>query len=1802
MNNSFVMSDLTHIDKQPVKLMRLMHRIGLLLGASLVCLLTSIAGAQSIWDGGGADTNWTTPGNWQGNNAPVSSPALDIQFAGSTGLTPTADVSFDIDTITFNNGASSFVVGGPSTLTIFGSITNADDSDQEIDNGIIFGDDVLLTTTSTGDLTFGNAFNNAGFDMTMTAAAATTISIDGLIIGTGGITINGPGDVVLGGANTYSGGTTIAGGSVEIGTATGFGTGSVSVTGDATVVLAETFTNIDTGAFVPVANNFSITVGDTLTIDVNNVNNTMSGVISGAGALSFFSSTGVNAPILTLSGVNTYTGGTTIGNGVAGNLARVVISSDSGLGAAAGALTLDVGQLRASSSFTMTRGIVVDGGGSIMTDGGDTLTLNGVISGVSAGGIGFGGATIDLGSGDVTQHDGTVVLGGVNTFTTDIVISYGTLQIASDSNLGNAANDIFFNGSSDVGENTTTTLSITGNTTIGAGRDLDIAQTADDTAVVSVSSGRTATIAGIIFGTADGTFQKTGAGTLILTGVNIYTGATTVSEGTLQISGAGTIGVDTDLTVTTGATFDQNGIATSVGSISGGGSILLGAADMTTGASGLDTDFSGVISGAGGLIQDGAGTQTLSGANTYTGTTTITTGAISAENDDALGDAAAGTTVAAGAELQLQGGVTIGAEALQISGDGVAGGGALRNVVDDNTYGGDITLAADSTIGSNADTLTITGNIGGAFELTITGSGDIDISGIIGTGANDLVMDGTGTLTLTGLNTFTGDVVINSGTVSVDTILNTGVPSALGQGNLILGSAGADGMLSYTGATTSTDRTITLAGGGTGIGTVEVTTAGETLTLSGAIDTNGNTFRFAGAGNLQVDGVISNTGGVTMDGTGTLIFNNTMTYTGDTTINSGTLQLAASDLIDDNGNVIVNSPGTFDMTDQVDTIGSLAGSGTVVMDDGGLTAGGNNSSTEFSGTMTGTVNAFLNKDGTGTLTLSGNSSSFSGAVGVVDGVVLVTNSGGLGNTTGLSETLGGATLAFAGGVTTAEPIGLRGDGFGGVGALQSVSGNNQLTGPIFLFADSRVNSDADTLTLTGGITGNFDLTFGGAGDIVESGVIATGANTLTYDGTGMLTLSGLNTFTGQVDIQNGIVAANTIADGGVASSLGAGAAGTPILLGSAGGTGILAYTGGATSTDRTFFVNGAGGGRIQNLGGALTLNGAIDNNGDPFAIGGTGNTTVNGVLSGAGTLTKDGSGTLTMGAVAHTYSGATALNEGAMELITGSTVANSDFTVASGASLLADSSINGLINNGRVTVGSAAAVGTLNVGGNYSGTGTLSLRASGAAAYDVLAVTGTATLTGGTLQPGLLGGFIPAIGSTIAGVVTAGGGLGGTEFDRVRHAGPVLAAIPTYNPGSVDLTFQRDMANPELGLNSGQLGLGLALQDLDQTSPSADLTEVLDAITRLPDAAAVKNAYDQILPTKLDQMSQASFTSARMQDGNLTTRMNNLRAGVTPRSVGFVQSDEAARWNYEGLLLAENGNTFGVLRNIDRLQYDEDTSKRWGVFANGSGVFGQQDARTNQTAFDFTAVGATIGADYRFSDNFVGGLAGGYSHIKTSVDNNGGEAVVQSASVGPYVSYKHESIYFDGTFGYSRNFYDIERNIAFGTIDRTATGKPDGNQVYAYGGVGYDYKIKDFVIGPVGTMQYTSVWMDGYTETGAGILNLNIQDQHAQSLQSGIGWHWAYVYQDGDISFIPNLMITWQHEYLNDSRLIEASLAGSSSFQTPTASPRRDTANVNLGLNTRFSDWVTLTLGYNTILGDNSYTEHAVNGGVRFDF
>ena len=278
-----------------------------------------------------------------------------------------------------------------------------------------------------------------------------------------------------------------------------------------------------------------------------------------------------------------------------------------------------------------------------------------------------------------------------------------------------------------------------------------------------------------------------------MSGDNTYTGP-------ISLGAASTIGSDADLLTISGS-ITTNGYTTT---FTGTGT----------------THVTGSVSGPGAVVKTGDGTLILSAANSYNHTTTVSGGVLNVRNSSALGAAGTGTTVNSGGELQVQGGITIGVEALTLNGSGASGDGALRNMSGNNSWAGNITLGSNSRIASDAGQLILSGTISNASNgsaLSVGGAGNTLVTGVIA-GNGNLIKDGSGTLTLQGANTYTGTTVANGGTVHVTGSLNGNTGTAL--------TFGGDATVNFNEATGRAQGmgVLTFAGGD---GTVQSTYAGS---------------------------------------------------------------------------------------------------------------------------------------------------------------------------------------------------------------------------------------------------------------------------------------------------------------------------------------------------------------------------------------------------------------------------------------------------------------------------------------------------------------------------------------------------------------------------------------------------------------------------------------------------------------------------------------------------------------------------------------------------------------------------------------------------------------------------------------------------------------------------------------------------------------------------------------------------------------------------------------------------------------
>ncbi|MDE8602796.1 DUF4347 domain-containing protein [Marinomonas sp. RSW2] len=526
---------------------------------------------------------------------------------------------------------------------------------------------------------------------------------------------------------------------------------------------------------------------------------------------------------------------------------------------------------------------------------------------------------------------------------------------------------------------------------------------------------------------------------------------------TSQLAGAGAIektGAGT-LTLSNSSNSYGGGTTVSAGTLSGTASSLVG--NITNNSTvefsqSSDGTYGGIISGNGSLTKSGSGAVTLTGTNTYTGGTTVSAGTLSGTTSSLVGNITNNSTVEFGQSSDgTYGGIISGNGSLTKSGSGAV------TLTGANTYTGGTTVSAGTLSGT---TSSLVGHITNNSIVEFGQSSDGTYSGII-SGSGSLTKSGSGAVTLTGANTYTGATTVSAGGLTLN---NSG------------GNALADTMavtLSGTAALTlATNETI---GSLSGASTNTISLGSNTLTTGGS---NADT---------HFSGVMSGTGGLTKAGSGAFTLSGANTYTGATTVSSGTVNVQNGSAIADTSAVTVASGATFHVENGTsETIGSLAGAGTVSLNGGTLTLGGDNSSTTFSGVIQErSSSGALTKTGSGTLTLSGTN-TYSGATSLNAGTLLVT--GALSATSGVTvysgTTLAGTGAVFAASSTnnlTVNSGGFLSPGVAGAGQL-TVNGNLVLNGTLNAdIAGATAGTDYDQVVVNGAVTlganSAFDVTY-----------------------------------------------------------------------------------------------------------------------------------------------------------------------------------------------------------------------------------------------------------------------------------------------------------------------------------------------------------------------------------------------------------------------------------------------------------------------------------------------------------------------------------------------------------------------------------------------------------------------------------------------------------------------------------------------------------------------------------------------------
>ena len=1130
--------------------------------------------------------------------------AADTSHINVTGSV-TAGLTDTIQSLRFTGaGALSFAQNAGTTLNI-------------VSGGIMrVGSENQTTSITTGTLTAGGAADSNP-DTLYFWNNQNAMTIGSIIANNGAAALSlakaGAGDLILTGANSYTGSTVINDGRLTVGA--GSTTGAINLSGN--IQIFGNSGSDNTGSF-----RWNRSDGATITGNI-------SGAAGNDGNRHAFQKLGAGALILTPNTANTYSGGTLITAGIiqAGNAQALSPNSRFEL-ANTGGVSLNL------NNFSNTiRGLTAGGttGGGV-TLGSATLTLNPLpIDAFSYAGVISGAGSL------VKNGEGSQTFTAAQTFTGPLIVNAGTLQattltpnavtinggtlqattvttggalsvtngifraalVSTNPNVtvGSGGSVILNNGSSlpanaslSLGaERATLQVQNGSNYSVGtfssvAGSQLAIGTgvavttlTFNDTGVNNLNG--VITMSGPISAGA-GNIVKSGASNWILSGGNAYNGNTTINAGNIQIASGATVEVLPDRTSVTlanasGVVLNLNGKTETIGSLAGGGAtggnVDLGSGTLNVGRNGASTSFGGTIIGAGTINKIGNGVLTLSGATSFTGGLNILGG---------------------GVVLARSGGNTL-ADTLNVQ----LGAGGTTLTVNSSDSIGRLTTLANSTL-----------NIGSGATLTSTHSAAADIvrAGKVDTGTRVMIISG-------GTDGLAPGMLVRSQDGNSDILSSTYIVQVLSHNQVLL----------------NTNPAITTG-------------------------TNSKNFVFTGADQLM--GSMTGTGNWIKKGAGTVVLGGNSSLNGTMTINDGTV--IAGGLNTNGRNVIQDTIGNqtavlLSATSVVnlnlassgsnlipfERIGSLSGGhqgdgtpgnpGAIVnlsgfSSTGALALGANNLSTNFQGKIRGGAASWLIKEGSGVFNWTNDDASvFDGTIRVEGGELSVAGTFGLSSSSNVtvSNNAAGAKLTL----TTSD---INGE------TLASISGGGR--GAVRAFPNGTAGAIAGGYL--GGSGGEINVGTNGlilnstsAGAVFVFGGAISGVGDIDKLGNNVLELRGVNTYAGRTNVRataNNVTSTLRIGAYGGGSGVGSQTLGGYGVLPSTTDLQLVAGTSGLVNANSQFDLNGStqtvkslstseiAGSKVVNL------NGGTINISNPSGI--TSNGLFAGVFNGLGTINVNG--------------------------------------------------------------------------------------------------------------------------------------------------------------------------------------------------------------------------------------------------------------------------------------------------------------------------------------------------------------------------------------------------------------------------------------------------------------------------------------------------------------------------------------------------------------------------------------------------
>ncbi len=975
----------------------------------------------------------------------------------------------------------------------------------------------------------------------------------------------------------------------------------------------------------------------------------------------------------------------------------------------------------------------------------------------------------------------------------------------------------------------------------------------------------------------------------------------------------------------------------------------------------------------------------------------------------------------------------------------------------------------------------------------------------------------------------------------------------------------AGSLISSTG-----DNAAVSAGTGS-ISNITLTTGAATTITSARITANSGTIDLAGAA-VTSGGVISVASGLAITNTGANAAANGIYIGGAnqqvyTITNAGTISATGNA---GSRGIVVNNSGT--------------GSAITINNTGAITAGGAAAGAiDFTGnaapvatvTNTGTITGSILLGANAASTVALNGGSVSGTVTMNNASQLLTLNGG--TVAGIIS--GAGRVVVASDFTQAAAIG-AGTAVTSLTVNASktldASGNHAITA-----TNTTLNSGSSIKLGTGVLTSIVEGASSGVGSLTFAGTQTVGATT---------TIGSTNGLASVIINDSAVVTATNAANVIRATQVtlgSAGAGGASLLLGSSGVIGKIdgdvAGKGNLTFAANNTLQGNIGSSKSLNL---ITINDGVtvlantNNNsiaattikvgsgsaGTAVLTLGSGGVvgTIDGDAAGKGTLNFNGTGNVT-GNIGTTTASLLAVNvnDGATTTLGGNLAATTT-TVNTGGSLNLGTTartITGALTGagtGKIDFGTAAHTNTgtfTTVAGN---TLNLTINSATANASGSLAATTANIAAGTTINVNL---------ASTSGYITSGtkykiltGTNAATNAATITDNSYVLSFTETLTTvGERTLNAVRTNTYTTAGLSTSTKNVGTTLEGLGANA-TGEIKTFMGRLDSLVTQAQVDAALQEVAPQTDNSLTVAATGASTKSFDIVTSRLGDLRAGL---------------------------ETTGVASGS--------RSPLHGVWVQGFGGNATQDNTDGVNGYKANTLGVAVGADTMVNDKTRVGLSFSYANSDVKSKSSASQNTdIDSYQINAYASYDMGQWYVDGMAGVALNSYESSRTIT--NPASIATGDFDGQTYSARIGGGYRVAAGNGLdLVPNASLTYAHNVLDSYTETGAGNLNLIVNNSDTDALIARAGVNLGYnVKQNGNI-IRPELRVAYLYDFVGDNQASTSTFTGGgATFATQGSSPTKGSYNVGAGLNVVTTENVTFTADYDY----NANSDYKAHSGV----